>query len=176
MSLDRTRVAVAALTLSAAGFVGILQYEGYTSGAVIPVPGDVPTIGFGTTTGVKLGDKITPPVAVARALTDSAKYQGALKQCVHVPLHQHEYDAYTSLAYNIGPTAFCNSDLVQILNSGNGYVEACAAISQFICGPADEATKALKGQRCYSAKKPRRVYKGLENRRAEERAMCEGRR
>jgi len=36
---------------------------------VIPVKGDVPTIGFGTTTGVKLGDTTTPPKALARALT-----------------------------------------------------------------------------------------------------------
>ena len=53
------RKTVAALTLSAAALVGIVLHEGYTDRAVIPVKGDVPTIGFGTTTGVKLGD--TPP-------------------------------------------------------------------------------------------------------------------
>lgn len=173
MSINAPRTVVAALTLSAAGFVGILQYEGYTDHAVIPVPGDVPTVGFGTTEGVKMGDKIAPPAAVARALTDSAKYQGAIKQCVHVPLHQYEYDAYTSLAYNIGGANFCGSGLVQLLNAGN-YTAACAAISDFVCGPADAATAAKPGERCYSKTRPRRVYQGLANRRAKERAMCEG--
>jgi hypothetical protein len=66
------RRTVAALTLSAAALVGIVLHEGYTDRAVIPVKGDVPTIGFGTTTGVKLGDTTTPPKALARALTDVA--------------------------------------------------------------------------------------------------------
>ena len=60
------RRTVAALTLSAAALVGIVLHEGYTDRAVIPVKGDVPTIGFGTTTGVKLGDTTTPPKALAR--------------------------------------------------------------------------------------------------------------
>src|SRR5690242_4277345 len=103
------RIMLASLTLSAAGFVGIVLQEGYTNNAVIPVPGDVPTIGFGTTDGVRMGDTITPPKAVARALQDVTKFEGAIKRCIKVPLHQYEYDAYTSLAYNIGVTAFCNS-------------------------------------------------------------------
>ena len=80
---------VAGLTLSAAALVGIVLHEGYTDRAVIPVKGDVPTIGFGTTTGVKLGDTTTPPKALARALTDVQQFEGALKQCVTVPLAQH---------------------------------------------------------------------------------------
>ncbi len=55
------RGSVTVLALSAAALVGIVLHEGYTDRAVIPVKGDVPTIGFGTTTGVKLGDTITPP-------------------------------------------------------------------------------------------------------------------
>lgn len=101
--------------------------EGYSDSAIIPVPGDVPTLGFGTTEGVKMGDKITPPQAVARALQDASKYEGALKTCVKVPLHQYEYDAYVSLAYNIGPSAFCNSTLVRKLNTED-YEGACNEI------------------------------------------------
>jgi lysozyme len=125
--MDRLRVAAAALTLSAAAFVGLAVHEGYSDSAIIPVPGDVPTIGFGTTGGVKLGDKTTPTQALARALSDVQRFEGALKTCVKVPLHQHEYDAYLSLAYNIGPTAFCNSTLVRLLNEGR-YAEACNQI------------------------------------------------
>lgn len=121
------RVLVASLSFSAAAFGGLVAYESYTSEAVIPVPGDVPTLGFGTTEGVKRGDTITPPKAVARALQDVAKFEGAVKQCVHVPLHQFEYDAYISLSYNIGAANFCGSTLVKKLNAGD-YAGACKEI------------------------------------------------
>jgi lysozyme len=121
------RILIASLSLSAAAFGGLVAYEGYSDTAYTPVPGDVPTIGFGTTEGVKPGDTITPPKAVARALQDVAKYEGAVKQCVKVPLHQYEYDSFLSLAYNIGPGAFCGSTLVRVLNAGD-YAEACRQI------------------------------------------------
>jgi lysozyme len=121
------RRALAGLALSAATLVGIAVHEGYRDTAYIPVPGDVPTIGFGTTGGVKMGDKITPPQALVRALQDVQKFEGALKQCVKVPLHQHEYDAYISLSYNIGSGAFCKSTLVRKLNAQD-YAGACQEI------------------------------------------------
>ena len=121
------RRAVASLTLSAAALVGIVMSESYTDRAVIPVPGDVPTIGFGTTEGVKLGDKITPPVALKRALVDVQRFEGALKACVTAPLSQGEYDAYLQLSYNIGSGAFCRSTLVRKLNALD-YAGACEQI------------------------------------------------
>ena len=121
------RRAVAALSLSAAGLVSLLQSEGYTSRAVIPIKGDVPTIGFGTTDGVKMGDTITPQAAVSRALSDVSKFEGAIKRCVKVPLTQGEYDAYLSLSYNIGSGAFCGSTLVRKLNASD-YAGACEQV------------------------------------------------
>jgi lysozyme len=121
------RRALAGLALSAATLVGIAVHEGYRDTAYIPVPGDVPTIGFGTTAGVMMGDRITPPQALVRALQDVQKFEGALKQCVKVPLHQHEYDAYISLSYNIGSGAFCKSTLVRKLNAQD-YAGACQEI------------------------------------------------
>jgi lysozyme len=95
--------------------------------AYIPTPGDVPTIGFGTTNGVKLGDKTTPTQALSRAMVDIQKFEGAVKSCVQVPLTQGEYDAYISLSYNIGSSAFCNSTLVKRLNQSE-YALACQEI------------------------------------------------
>jgi lysozyme len=152
--LQMNRIAISGLSLSAVAFVALLASEGYTDKAVIPVPGDVPTIGFGTTENVRMGDTITPPKAVARALRDTNKYEGAVKRCVKVPLHQYEYDAYTQLAYNIGPTAFCNSTLVKRLNDER-YAEACAEISRW---------DKMNGK----------TLRGLTLRRQKERALCEG--
>ena len=144
---------VIAIALSAAGFIGIAVSEGYRGTAYIPVPGDVPTIGLGTTEGVKLGDTITVERALVRSLSDIAKFEGAVKQCVKVPLSQNEYDAYTRLAYNIGARNFCGSTLVEHLNNGE-YAAACAEISRW---------NRAGGK----------VLRGLVNRRAEERALCE---
>jgi lysozyme len=150
----RYRVAVATLALSAVGLVGLVVHEGYTDKAVIPVPGDVPTIGFGTTEGVKLGDRTTPPAALERALTDVGKYEGALKRCVRVPLHQHEYDAALQLSYNIGAGAFCKSTVVRRWNAGD-YAGGCEAFLMW---------NKVNG----------RVVQGLVNRRERERKLCLG--
>ncbi len=149
-----SRNRIAALSLSAAALVGIALHEGYRDTAYTPVPGDVLTIGFGTTDGVKPGDKITPPQALVRALSDVQKFEGAMRQCVRVPLHQHEYDAYVSLAYNIGSHAFCGSTLVRMLNQQQ-YDEACRQILRW---------DKFKGQ----------ALPGLTKRRQQEYAQCRG--
>ncbi len=102
---DQNRTLIAVLVLSAAGLVGIAVDEGYTTKAIPdPVKGvAVPTIGFGTTgPDVHMGDSTTPPKALTRLMTDVQKFEGGLKYCIKVPLHQYEYDAYVNLAYNIG--------------------------------------------------------------------------
>lgn len=123
----KPRNALAAMSLSAAALVGIVSHEGYSDKAYEPLPGDKLTIGFGTTDGVREGDTITPPKALQRALTDINKFEGALRQCVKVPLSQGEYDAFVSLSYNIGSGAFCNSTLVKKLNASD-YTGACSEI------------------------------------------------
>ena len=121
------RTGITTLALSATALVALALSEGYTPRAVQPLPGDKPTIGFGTTDGVRMGDTITPPKALERKLRDVQAFEGAIKQCVRVPLSQGEYDAYVSLAYNIGSAAFCKSTLVRELNAGN-YAAACKQI------------------------------------------------
>lgn len=97
------RTAIAALTLSASALVGIAQWEGYRGEAYTPVKGDVPTIGYGHTGGVKDGEKTTPTRALIVLLNDANAHAGIVKSCINAPLYQHEYDAFVSLAVNIGP-------------------------------------------------------------------------
>jgi len=152
--MNHPRTVVTALTLSAAALVGLLSHEGYSDKTIIPIKGDVPTIGFGTTEGVKLTDRTTPVKALTRALSDVQKFEGALKTCVKVPLHQYEYDAYINLTYNIGGRAFCSSTLVKKLNTLD-YAGACKEILRW-----DKASG--------------RVVKGLTNRRQKEYEQCIG--
>lgn len=148
------RPAVTSLYLSAAVLVGIALEEGFTSKAVIPVPGDVPTIGFGTTEGVKKGDVITPERALVRLLGDADKFSEGVKKCAAVPLYQYEFDAYVSLSYNIGTGAFCNSTLVKKLKAYD-YEGACKEILKW---------NKFKGE----------PLKGLTHRRQREYKLCRG--
>ncbi len=129
------RIAIAALSLSAAGFVGLITHEGYSDTAIVPVKGDRPTVGFGSTfrddgSPVQMGDRITPPKAVARSFAHIAKDETRLKQCVTAPLAQAEYDLLVDHAYQYGSAATCASQIVKHTNAGR-YADACAAYLQW---------------------------------------------
>ena len=151
--MNKTRITVAALAVSAAALVGIATHEGYRSEAYKDTVG-VPTIGFGETAGVKMGDKTTPERALVQLLTSTEKHADAIRQCIKVPLYQHEFDAYVSLAYNIGTGAFCRSTLVKKLNAKD-YAGACEEIRRW-------------------NKAGGKVLPGLTKRREKEYRMCMG--
>jgi lysozyme len=130
--MKHPRTAIAGLVFSAAGLIGLAVSEGYRDTAYIPTKGDVPTLGFGSTTRldgtpVQMGDRTDPVQALQRKARDIEKFEGALKTCVRVPLYQAEYDVYVDLAYNIGSGAFCSSTIVKRLNAQD-YTGACDAI------------------------------------------------
>ena len=152
--MDARKITIG-LSASAAIILSIANYEGFRSAPYIPVAGDVPTIGYGTTSGVTMHSApVTKPEALVLLRKDVSKFEGAIKSCVRVPLHQHEYDAYTSLSYNIGGRAFCSSTLVRKLNSSD-YAAACRQILRW---------NRFKG----------RELRGLTNRRQSEYKMCIG--
>ena len=129
---NKTRAFIAGLVLSAGGLIGIASHEGYREAAYIPVPGDVPTIGFGSTTnkdgsGVALGQRTNPVAALKRLDEHIEVFEEAVKRCAPVPMHQYEFDAYVSLTYNIGSKAFCNSTLAKKLIAYD-YEGACKEI------------------------------------------------
>jgi len=156
---DKLRKPIIALAISVAGLGGIAMHEGYRDKAYIPVPGDVPTIGYGSTTyadgsKVKPGDTITRKAATELLGNKVNMFERQVKSCVKVPLMQYEYDAYVSLTYNIGGQAFCNSTLVRKLNTYD-YEGACREILKW---------NKFKG-------KP---LQGLTNRRQQEYKQCLG--
>jgi len=129
-----TRIAIGSLSLSAIALVGLVSQEGYTDRAVIPVRGDVPTIGFGSTTRadgspVQLGDTTTPVPALQRTLAYTQGAEAGFKRCVHAPLHQAEYDLYLNFGYQYGMGWVCKS-FAPLLNAGE-YVQACDKLLEF---------------------------------------------
>ena len=128
------RIAIPGLSLSAMAFVGLLLSEGYTDTAVVPIAGDRPTVGFGSTfkedgSPVKMGDTTTPPKAVARTLNHIQQSEAVLKKCVTGPLSQVEYDILVDFSYWRGASGACRSNVVKHINEGK-YADSCAAYLQ----------------------------------------------
>lgn len=133
--MSRVRIAVAALSLSATGLVGLVIHESYTDNAIIPTKNDRPTVGFGSTfredgSPVQLGDTITPSRALARAAAHIAKDESGLKRCVTGELNQVEYDLLVDFAYQYGVPTACRSSIVRHINAGD-YIAACNAYTLY---------------------------------------------
>jgi lysozyme len=127
----KVRLAAAVLTLSAAGFGATVAYESFVGKAMVPIPGDRPTIGFGSTywedgRPVKMGETITPPRAVRLSIAHIAKDEVVLRKCVTGNLYQEEWDILVDFAYWRGANGACRSEVVKNINTGN-YVGACEA-------------------------------------------------
>lgn len=109
--------------------------------AYMPTPDDVPTVGWGTTQGVKMGDSIDRETAQAYFERDLRVFEVCVNGSVKVNLTQGQFDACVSLCYNIGCKAFRTSTLVRLLN--NGATPSIAAL-QFIRWNK-QGSKVLKG-------------------------------
>lgn len=129
--MKHPRVTASALVLSAAGLIGIISQEGYTDKAVIPIPGDRPTVGFGSTfredgSPVRPSDTTTPVKALRMSMAHIGKDEAKLRQCVTGEVSQAEYDILVDFAYWRGTGGACRSDVVKNINLGN-YAASCEA-------------------------------------------------
>jgi lysozyme len=123
-----------ALTVSALAVAGIAVHEAFREHAYDDGVG-IKTVGFGTTrradgSPIRPGDRISPERAIVRLAHDVDAMQRQMRNCLGpVPLAQHEWDAYVSLAYNIGAPAWCNSTMVRLLKQQPpDYAGACRQI------------------------------------------------
>jgi lysozyme len=151
-----SRLKKAGLGLTAAGalavaFVG--GWEGMRLKAYRDIVG-VPTVCFGETRGVKMGDQYTAEQCRAMLGDGLAEFEAGIRRCLVAPdkIPDKPYVAFVSLSYNIGQKAFCGSTVARRANSGD-LRGACEAITAW-------------------NKAGGRVVQGLVNRRAAERKMC----
>jgi len=79
----------------------------------------IPTIGYGHTSLVRLGDVCTEVEADAFLISDLETVEKCIKNSVSVELTQGQYDALCSFVFNLGCTALRNSTLLRLLNSGD---------------------------------------------------------
>ncbi len=149
------------MRLGEAGAALIKSYEALRLEAYLPTPDDVPTIGWGHTKGVKMGDTCTEEQAEAWFREDVAEFEGYVNELVSVPLTQNQFDALVSFAFNVGPDidadtipeGLGDSTLLKKLNAGDYHGAA----------------------RCFKAwnKQRGKVLAGLTRRRAEEARLFE---
>lgn len=131
--MDKARIIVAALTLSASAFVTLLVSEGYTDKAIIPTKNDRPTSGFGSTfnadgSPVKIGDTTTPVRALITAQAHISKEEQKFRDSLPgVRLYQGEYDLYMNWVYQFGIGNWMQSSMRRNLLAGD-YVAACNAL------------------------------------------------
>lgn len=104
----------------------IAQHEGFRTEAYQD-GGGVWTIGYGSTGGVRMGDRITEPEARERLMRHVEEVERAVSKAVSVSIDQSQFDALVSLVYNIGAGQFAESTLLRKLNAG----KVCAACAQF---------------------------------------------
>lgn len=136
------------LKMGAAGIIALALAEGYRGNAYLDTVG-VPTIGFGETKNVHMGDKITPERALSHLLVSVDDWHGTgMRTCLgNVTLYQYEHDALLSFTYNIGVAGFCRSETLKFLKKGE-YENACNAMMGWLRPPEIRGRREKEVQMC----------------------------
>lgn len=114
-------------------------------------PVGIPTICFGETRGVQMGDKKTVAECEALLAARIHEFHAGIDRCVTAPMSPQRRAAVVSFAYNVGISAACSSTFVRKLNAGDPT--ACDELRRWVYA------KGIK-------------LPGLVTRREEERALC----
>lgn len=86
-------------------------------------PAGVWTIGFGHTTGVKPGDKITPYQAEIFLKEDLVKFEEIAAKTKHIGGSQGKFDAIVDFIYNCGEKNWNSSTLKKYIECGKATWE-----------------------------------------------------
>ena len=110
------------------------------------------TNGIGHTEGVTPSSVVSERQAAVNLVYDVMRVERALEICVPVDMPSQVYDALVSFAFNVGTGAACRSTLVAFAKRGE-WVQVCEQLPRWVY------VNGVKNR-------------GLENRRARERAYC----
>ena len=104
--------------INKAGLDLVKEFEGFYAAAYL-CPAGVPTIGYGHTAGVALGQRISLEDAERLLREDLEKSGAAVERLVKVPLNDNQYAALTSFTFNLGEGSLAESTLLKRLNGGD---------------------------------------------------------
>lgn len=134
----------------------VKHFEGLYTDAYI-CPAGIPTIGYGHTGNVELGQSITPQEAENILQDDMKKFAIAVEKIIVVALNDNQFCALVSFAFNCGAGNLRASTLCRKLNAGD-----------YDCVPS-ELARWVKATDPSTGKK--RSLAGLVKRRAAEGAL-----
>ena len=134
----------------------IKHFEGLYTDAYV-CPAGVPTIGYGHTVNVSIGQCITPKQAENILKEDMEKFSSAVEKSITVELNDNQFAALVSFAFNCGIGNLHVSTLRRKLNAGD-----------YDCVPS-ELSRWVKALDPSTGKK--RSLAGLVKRRAAEGAL-----
>ena len=141
-----------------AGFEGV-RYAAYID------PVGIPTICYGSTKGVKLGDTKTHQECLDLLSDEAQHFYRGVDRLVTVDMTPEVHAAFTSFAYNVGLSNFKESMALRKLNSGDTKGACDALIYVYI-----DKRGVCRGYGCGWSKGKR--LRGLVNRREAERELC----
>lgn len=116
----------------------------------------VPTACWGHTgDGVVVGRRYAEAECRRFLDADLRRHADGIARCIHVDVPPESLAAFVSFSFNVGVDGFCRSSIARRLNEGD-LGRACAGLSAWVL----------------AGRPPRRI-RGLVNRRAAERRLCE---
>lgn len=118
----------------------VKRYETLRLEAYLPTPNDVPTIGWGHTRGVQMGDTCTEAEADDWLREDLAEAERAVNG-IGVPLTQGMFDALVSLVFNVGASSVDGRHVIGRELRRERYVAAWRGFALWI----NQAGKPLRG-------------------------------
>lgn len=128
----------------------VASFEGLRTVAYLD-PVNIPTICFGETLGVQMGQTTTPAECKAKLIVRLDEFARGVDRCISAPMSPSRKAAVVSFSYNVGVGALCSSTFAKKLNAGDP-------------GACDELLKWTRAKGV--------VLPGLVKRREQERALC----
>ena len=117
------------MTITKEALEKIKVFEGLRLESYLDIVG-VPTIGFGSTKGVKLGQKITTDQAEELLKQDLLPCETAVTKLTNGKLNPNQFSACCDFCFNLGIGAFSRSTLLKLINEGK-FSEAAEEFQQW---------------------------------------------
>lgn len=131
ITLRKKVAAGAAAVVIATATPFIAKWEGLETTAYRDIVG-VPTVCYGETRGVKMGDTYTKEQCMEMLKVAVGEYYSKIEPCMtnkDIPVGVQA--SLLELAYNVGTGATCKSTMMRLANQGK-YKEACKELDKWV--------------------------------------------
>jgi lysozyme len=127
-----------------------MEFEGLKLKAYVDVTG-VPTIGYGHTYNVRMGDRITAWYAKDLLSEDIAYFEEKVKE-LNVAKTEGQLDALVSFAFNLGVDRLAKSTLLKVIRQGGSKSEIKREFKRWVYADGKKL-KGLEKRREWEAKR-----------------------